>query len=130
MVDDGAKESDWQSFFTVERDLLAENVLFPAVGNHDRHGKNRGADAYRRYFALPADAPDPERYYAFSYGDARLLVLDSNEYSFALTDQTAWLEKELARAPADPTGARPFGVLPQRPASAPTPRRPPQPPRT
>src|SRR6266568_3255719 len=27
MVDDGSKESDWQSFFAVERDLLAENVL-------------------------------------------------------------------------------------------------------
>jgi hypothetical protein len=117
MVDDGAKESDWQSFFAVERDLLAENVLFPAVGNHDRHGRTRGADAYRRYFALPADAPDPERYYAMSYGNARLLVLDSNEYSFALTDQTAWLEKELQRAAADPTVAHRFVVMHHPPYS-------------
>jgi predicted phosphodiesterase len=117
MVDDGSNETDWQAFFAVERELLAENVLFPSVGNHDRHGRTRGADAYRRYFALPADAPDPERYYAFSYGNARVIVLDSNEYSFALTDQTAWLEKQLARASADPTVAHRFIVMHHPPYS-------------
>ena len=117
MVDDGASEKDWQSFFSVERELLAENVLFPAVGNHDRHGRTRGADAYRRYFALPEDTPDPERYYALTYGNTRILVLDSNEYSFALTDQTAWLEKELARAAADPAVAHRFIVMHHPPYS-------------
>jgi hypothetical protein len=117
MVDDGANEKDWAAFFAVERELLAENVLFPAVGNHDRHGRTRGADAYRRYFSLPADAPDPERYYALSYGNTRVLVLDSNEYSFALTDQTAWLEKELAAAAADPVVAHRFIVMHHPPYS-------------
>jgi len=117
MVDDGANEKDWQAFFAIERDLVAENVLFPSVGNHDRHGRTRGADAYRRYFSVPADAPDPERYYAFTYGNTRIFVLDSNEYSFALTDQTAWLEKELAAAAADPAIAHRFIVMHHPPYS-------------
>jgi MYXO-CTERM domain-containing protein len=117
MVDDGQNENDWQIFFTVERELLRENVLFPSIGNHDRHGRTRGADAYRRYFDLPEDAPDPERYYAVSYGNTRILVLDSNESSFALTDQTAWLEKELAAAAADPSIAHRFVVMHHPPYS-------------
>jgi predicted phosphodiesterase len=117
MVDDGAKESDWQTFFDVQRPLLAENVMFPAVGNHDRHQRTRGADAYRRYFSLPADTPDPERYYSFRYGNARFLVLDSNEHSFALTDQTAWLEKELRRAAVEPGILHRFVVMHHPPFS-------------
>ena len=117
MVDDGAKEEDWKTFFKVERDIMLENVFFPAVGNHDRHQRTRGADAYRRYFSLPADAPDPERYYAFTYGNSRFLVLDSNEYSFALTDQTAWLEKELGRAAADRAITHRFVVMHHPPYS-------------
>ncbi len=117
MVDDGSKETDWQMFFDIERELLAENVFFPAVGNHDRHGRNRGADAYRRYLSVPGDSPSPERYYAFTYGNSRFLVLDSNEHSFALTDQTAWLEKELRLAAADTAIAHRFVVMHHPPYS-------------
>ena len=111
MVDEGNKEGDWQSFFDIERELLRENVLFPAVGNHDRQGRARTADAFRRYFSVPDDTPDPERYYAFTYGNSRFLILDSNEHSFALTDQTAWLEKELADAAVDPRIQHRFVVM-------------------
>jgi hypothetical protein len=102
MVNEGGVEKDWQSFFTIERDLLRDNVLFPSLGNHDRQGPGRRADAYRRYFSVPADTPDPERYYAMTYGNSRFLVLDSNSHSFALTDQTAWIQRELERAVSDP----------------------------
>ncbi|MBI4508879.1 MAG: metallophosphoesterase, partial [Deltaproteobacteria bacterium] len=102
MVNEGASEKDWQVFFQVERQLLRENVLFPSLGNHDRQGRHRGADNYRKYFAVPDDSPDPERYYAFTYGNSRFLVLDSNSYSFALTDQTAWIERELRLARENP----------------------------
>lgn len=102
MVNEGASEHDWQTFFEIERDLLRENVLFPSLGNHDRQGRGRTADNYRRYFSLPDNSPDPERYYAFTYGNARFLVLDSNAYSFALTDQTAWIEQQLQAARLDP----------------------------
>jgi acid phosphatase type 7 len=102
MVNDGANERDWQTFFAIERDLLRDNVLYPSLGNHDRQGPGRRADAYRRYFAIPSDSPDPERYYAVTYANSRFLVLDSNSHSFSLTDQTAWIQRELERAVSDP----------------------------
>ena len=102
MVNEGALESDWQKFFDIERDLLRENVLFPSLGNHDRQGRGRTADSFRKYFALPENSPNPERYYAFTYGNSRFLVLDSNSYSFALTDQTAWIEAQLKAARMNP----------------------------
>ena len=103
MVNEGSSEHDWQLFFDVERDLLHDNVLYPSVGNHDRQGRGRTADNYRKYFSLPENSPDPERYYAFTYGSARFLVLDSNVYSFALTDQTEWIEQQLEAARLDPS---------------------------
>jgi 3',5'-cyclic AMP phosphodiesterase CpdA len=104
MVNEGPNQADWQQFFDVERDLLRDNVLWPSLGNHDREPRpRRTAESFRRYFSVPDDSPDPERYYAFTYGNSRFLVLDSNAYSFSLTDQTAWIERELQRAAADPT---------------------------
>jgi len=100
-VDEGAKQSQWQQFFDIEREVLRDNCLFPAVGNHDRQGRGRTADSWRSYFAVPENSPDPERYYAFTYGNTRVLVLDSNMYSFALTDQTSWLERQLQAARQD-----------------------------
>ncbi|HTJ44594.1 MAG TPA: metallophosphoesterase [Kofleriaceae bacterium] len=101
MVDEGSKGEQWQTFFDIEGPLLRDNVLYPALGNHDRQGRGRTADTYRAFFAVPENSPDPERYYAFTYGASRFFILDSNSYSFALTDQTAWLEKELAAARDD-----------------------------
>jgi len=101
MVNQGSSSEDWQQFFDIERDLLHENVLFPSLGNHDRQGRGRTADNYRKYFAVPENAPNPERYYAFSYGNSRFLVLDSNAYSFSLTDQAAWIEQQLRAARMD-----------------------------
>ncbi|MFN0245710.1 MAG: metallophosphoesterase [Kofleriaceae bacterium] len=95
MVDEGHRQEQWQQFFDIERDLLRDNVYFPALGNHDRQGRGRTADSYRSYFSVPENGGETERYYAFSYATSRVIVLDSNEYSFALTDQTAWLEREL-----------------------------------
>ena len=101
MVDDGKQEEQWQQFFDVENQMFRNNVYFPALGNHDRQGRGRTADAYRAYFSVPDNGSDSERYYAFTYATSRFLVLDSNEYSFALTDQTAWLERELIAARQD-----------------------------
>lgn len=110
MVDDGARQDQWQTFFDIERELLVDNVYFPAVGNHDRQGRGRTADTYRSYFSLPDNGGDSERYYAFSYANARFLVLDSNAHSFSLTSQTAWLERELEAARQDPRVRHIFAV--------------------
>jgi hypothetical protein len=117
MVDEGGKESQWQDFFEIERPLLRDNVLFPAVGNHDRQGRGRTVDSWRSYFSVPANSPDPERYYAYRYGNALVLVLDSNMYSFALTDQTSWIERQLQAAAQDATVRHTFVVMHHPPFS-------------
>ena len=117
MVDDGYRQDQWQQFFDVEGPVLRDNVYFPAVGNHDRQGRGRTADSYRALFSVPDNGGDTERYYAFSYAAARFLVLDSNEYSFALSDQTAWLERELIAARQDPAVRHVFVVMHHPPFS-------------
>jgi len=117
MVDDGYHQEQWQQFFDIENRLLRDNVYFPAVGNHDRQGRGRTADSYRAFFSVPDNGGDTERYYAFSYAAARILVLDSNEYSFALTDQTAWLERELIAARQDARVRHIFVVMHHPPFS-------------
>jgi acid phosphatase type 7 len=117
MVDDGAKQDQWQTFFDVERPLLRDNVYFPSIGNHDRQGRGRTADSYRNYFSVPDNGTDAERYYAFSYANARFLVLDSNSHSFSLTDQTAWIDHELAAARQDKLTKHIFVVMHHPPYS-------------
>ena len=117
MVDEGHRQDQWQQFFDVENPLLRDNVYFPALGNHDRQGRGRTADSYRSYFSVPENGGETERYYAFSYATSRVIVLDSNEYSFALTDQTAWLERELIAARQDPDVRHVFVVMHHPPFS-------------
>jgi acid phosphatase type 7 len=117
MVDDGSRQDQWQEFFDVENSLLRNNVYFPAVGNHDRQGRGRTADTYRAFFSVPDNGNDSERYYAFTYATTRFLILDSNIYSFALTDQTAWLERELIATRQDPEIRHIFVVMHHPPFS-------------
>jgi len=117
MVDDGSRQDQWQEFFDVENSLLRNNVYFPAVGNHDRQGRGRTADTYRAYFSVPENGNETERYYAFTYATSRFLILDSNIYSFALTDQTAWIERELIAARQDPDIRHIFVVMHHPPFS-------------
>jgi len=116
MVDDGSRQDQWQQFFDIEGPLLRDHVYYPAVGNHDRQGRGRTADTYRSYFSVPEEG-GTERYYAFTYAASRVLVLDSNIYSFALTDQTAWIERELIAARQDPGVRHIFAVMHHPPFS-------------
>ncbi len=117
MVDEGHRQEQWQQFFDIENPLLRDNVYFPALGNHDRQGRGRTADSYRSYFSVPQNGGETERYYAFSYATSRVIVLDSNEYSFALTDQTAWLERELIATRQNPAYRHIFVVMHHPPFS-------------
>ena len=67
--------------------------------------------------SVPENGGETERYYAFTYATSRFLVLDSNEYSFALTDQTAWIERELIAARQDPSIHHIFCVMHHPPFS-------------
>jgi hypothetical protein len=99
-----SRPDDWQTLFEVERPLLRDNVIFPALGNHDQQKKGLTIAHFSELFSLPDGAckdDQAKRYYTFTYGNARFLILDSNSNAFALTDQTAWIESQLAEARQD-----------------------------
>ncbi len=100
MVMDGAVEAQWKQFFDIEGPLLADNVLYPALGNHDFDDND--TTWVETLFHPPADRQAPGQY-AFTYGPVRVIVLESNTPSFAMTDETAWLERQLQAYRQDPT---------------------------
>jgi len=79
----------WETFFEIERELMARIPLFPALGNHE--GNNP------RYFDL-FYLPGNERWYAFDYGNARFICLQVDGFAEfgPKGEQYAWLEETLA----------------------------------
>jgi hypothetical protein len=101
MVLHGSDEADWQRFFTVTGELLAQVHYLPAVGNHDLGWEGAAVAAKRAedVFALPAGPPNrPAGAYWYSYdiADVHLVFLDSNAYERA--EQETWLDDDLAAA--------------------------------
>lgn len=102
MVLRGSDERDWQRFFAVTAELLAQLPYFPAVGNHDLgwRGADRATSA-ELAFALPPGPPDRPAgayWYSRDVADLHLVFLDSNAYDRA--EQAAWLDADLAAARA------------------------------
>lgn len=100
LVSSGEVESDWDSFFEIEGDLMRELAMYPTVGNHDEDDGN--VDVYTRLFAVPTDSSGDERYYSFTYGNAHFIVLDNQSFLLGITTQTGWAEGEIDAARANP----------------------------
>jgi 3',5'-cyclic AMP phosphodiesterase CpdA len=102
MVLHGSDDADWQQFFTITGDLLAQVAYLPSVGNHDLGWD--AADVARRaqdLFSLPPgppDRPDGTYWYSFDLADIHLVFLDSNAYE--RPEQETWLDADLAAARA------------------------------
>lgn len=106
MVGRGSDEGDWQRFFTVTRELLAQVRYLPAIGNHDLGWNRTDPDV----FALPpgpAGRPDGAYWYSLQIADVHLVFLDSNAYE--RVEQERWLDADLAAARGK--GARAIIVL-------------------
>jgi 3',5'-cyclic AMP phosphodiesterase CpdA len=103
MVLHGSDEGDWQQFFAITRELLAQVRYLPAVGNHDIGWDDAGGSARRAddVFALPPgppDRPDGTYWYSIDLADVHLVFLDSNAYE--RPEQERWLDADLAAARA------------------------------
>jgi hypothetical protein len=95
MVVRGTDDADWQRFFAVTHELLAQVRYVSAIGNHDL-GWMRAEPAV---FGLPPGPPGrPEHtyWYSLDLADVHLVFLDSNAY--ALPEQEQWLDADLAAA--------------------------------
>ena len=100
MVLRGSDDGDWQRFFAITRELLAQVPYFPAVGNHDLGWDGadvaRSADEVFALPAAPAGRPAGSFYYSRDVADVHLVFLDSNNYG--RPEQETWLEADLAEA--------------------------------
>ena len=89
LVEHGSAPHEWETFFEIERELLARAPLFPALGNHDGNDPH-----FFDLFYLPGN----ERWYAFDYGSARFICLqvDGIARFDPWSEQYTWLEETLA----------------------------------
>src|SRR5439155_12440247 len=83
--------SYYDTYFNIEKDLLALNLIFPTLGNHEYSG-GLGTTLWKQQFYIPDNT-----YYSFDWGNARFVVLDFNANS---TGQATWLDGVLADARA------------------------------
>ena len=88
LVAKGSSLHQWETFFEIERELMARAPFFPALGNHERDNS--------RYFDL-FYLPGNERWYAFDYGNARFICLQVDGLAGfgPQSEQYAWLEEAL-----------------------------------
>ncbi|MCC6847331.1 MAG: metallophosphoesterase family protein [Deltaproteobacteria bacterium] len=81
------------------RELMRRLVLWPCLGNHDRE-RDDGA-IWREVFVTPANNRDGvEDYYSFDYGNAHVVVLDSNAPTGRKSAQRRFLDRDLADSTA------------------------------
>ncbi len=100
LVEDGGEADQWAEFFEIEGGLMAEAPLFPVAGNHDDVENDSW---YVQYFDLPDSSSATENWYAFSFGNTRFVVVDTNEDYVTGSEQYLWLEAELQAASTDPS---------------------------
>ncbi|OGO08811.1 MAG: hypothetical protein A2Z66_01535 [Chloroflexi bacterium RBG_13_66_10] len=85
----GSKAPEWDRFFEIEGAMLASVPLFPSPGNHEGNDRR-----YFEAFVLPGN----ERWYAFDWGNARIISLqiDAIVPFGKQSEQVQWLESTLA----------------------------------
>ncbi len=116
MVSSGEVEEDWDKFFEIEAPLLANSVIYPAVGNHEEHDGE--AEIFERVFHTPYEESGSrhETYYSFDYANAHFVVIDDfvriRDWYLCITygrgidgcldpEQADWLERDLENAARD-----------------------------
>lgn len=86
LVSSGGSESEWEKFFEINSGLMKEIPYYPVLGNHEGN-----SGKYFNYFSLPGN----ERYYSFTWGNSKFLVLDSNTPFRDSTSQHEFLREKL-----------------------------------
>jgi acid phosphatase type 7 len=82
-------QNEYDEYFTIEKELLLHNVLFPALGNHE-YALGAGVTVWKQNFYIP-----DQSYYFFDWGNSRFVVLDFNT---GIAAQTTWLGTVLKEA--------------------------------
>ena len=96
-VEVGGCPADWQRFFDIAGPILRDVPLFPTLGTHEIYGPG-GRRRYQRYFVRHDHRV---AWQAWTWGNVRLLSLDSNEAWEDGDAQHRWLSEQLAEAADD-----------------------------
>ncbi len=99
LVTTGLYRNEWDDLFGFSGEVFARKPLMPVPGNHDRQD-GLGAWMYYEMFDFPKDAPThvhPESTYAFTYGNALFLMIDSTH---PIEEQSEWIEEKLRNSDA------------------------------
>lgn len=93
-VDQNRGDNYDEVYFGPYKNLLKNTCHYTCIGNHDTYAD--GAKTYLDEFYLPDNNPQQtERYYSYSWGNAKFVCLDSNIPYIEGTDQYNWLKDEL-----------------------------------
>jgi len=98
------EDSAWsqyvRAYFDLYRDRISEIPFYPCLGNHELSGGGCGYQSYRDVYHLPQNAPSGagEAYYAFDWGNAHFVALDTNQSYEVGSVQHDWLLADLQAA--------------------------------
>ena len=82
---------EWVNFFRVEAPMIANKPLFPVRGNHEND-----ADFYLDFFSPPEESSGTEHWYAFDYGNAHFVMINTEESYHPGSPQYQFIEADLA----------------------------------
>ncbi|MBE5938838.1 MAG: metallophosphoesterase family protein [Lachnospiraceae bacterium] len=99
-VDNGNHEDLWMGLMNTSKEVLMNNIIAPAVGNHEEED-----NAFWQHFKLPHTNNHKTTgiYYSYDYGKTHFVVLDTNKVnsdaaSYIDDEQLEWLEEDLKTA--------------------------------
>jgi hypothetical protein len=91
LVAEGSKAPEWDTFFDIERSLLATLPYYPCMGNHEQDSQ-----FYYDLFPVPSGGgPHRRAWYSFRFGGALFVGLDSEK---DLAAQAPFLEAQAGEA--------------------------------
>jgi acid phosphatase type 7 len=93
LVESGVDKALWQTFFSIEGDLLGHTIFGPVFGNHEAGP----GTLYGWYFH---SGDQGKFWYSFSYGNAFFVLL--NTEALTTGEQKTFLENELIQARSNP----------------------------
>lgn len=99
-VDISNEENMWLSVMNASKSILMNNIIAPAVGNHDE-----APNTYWQHFKVEHtnDHKTGGTYYSYDYGNVHFVVLNTNKVndedtSYIDDEQLLWLDEDLKAA--------------------------------
>lgn len=92
IVGDGSVNNDWDDWFDYGVNIIKDKLFYHTIGNHETYGG--GVTKYLNNYVMPDAETGTELYYAFEYGNAIFINLNSEAPGDAT--QLTWLQNKLA----------------------------------